>query len=143
MDFDQIIGQKNIKSHLQTTVANGRISHAQLFVGQNGSGILPMAIAYASDILSLGHEPTSTALHRSKENVRQLAHPDLHFIFPVNTNHTVKKHPVSSLFLEEWRDFVKNKPYGSLFQWLQQLGIENKQGNINVDEAANLLKNLS
>tara|TARA_R110002049_G_scaffold24633_2_gene87395 strand:- start:145312 stop:146469 length:1158 start_codon:yes stop_codon:yes gene_type:complete len=143
MDFNEIIGQKHIKSHLTTTVKNGRIPHAQLFVGASGSGLLPIAIAYASLILCQSHEEGSPAEIRCKENVSQLAHPDLHFVFPVNTNDTVKKHPVSSLFLDEWRLFVQNEPYGSLFQWLRQLGIENKQGNINVDEAADLLKSLS
>ena len=143
MDFSEIIGQKHIKSHLKKTANSGRISHAQLFVGQTGSGILPMAIAYANEILSLSYEPGSSQAQRCKERVQQLAHPDLHFIFPVNTNDTVKKHPVSSLFMDDWRTFVKEQPYGSLFAWLQQLGIENKQGNINVDEAADLLKTLS
>lgn len=143
MDFSEIVGQKHIKSHLATTVKNGRIPHAQLFVGQTGSGVLSMALAYASEILTLQYDPQSAEKQRGIENVRQLMHPDLHFVFPVNTNDTVKKHPVSSLFLDEWRQFVNENPYGSLFQWLQQLGIENKQGNINVDEAADLLKSLS
>ena len=62
--------------------------------------------------------------------VDKLVHPDLHFVFPVNTTDSVKKHPVSNQFLEEWRAFVMANPYGSMFEWLQQLGIENKQNRI-------------
>ena len=74
--------------------------------------------------------------------VEKLQHPDLHFAFPVTTNESVKKHPVSSLFLNEWRNFVKNQPYGSLFNWLQSIGVENKQGMIGVDEALEVVKKL-
>ena len=143
MDFSEIIGQKHIKSHLQTSVQSGRIPHAQLFVGALGTGILPMALAYASEILCQRTSENSPEQALSRKKVAQLAHPDLHFVFPVNTNDKVKKHPVSSLFMEEWRLFVNENPYGSLFSWLQSLGIENKQGIIKVDEAADLLKSLS
>ena len=49
---------------------------------------------------------------------------------------------MSSDFLEEWRSFVREEPYGSLFDWLSRLGIENKQGLINVEEAGHILKRL-
>ena len=138
MSFDRIIGQEHIKTHLQTSAENGRIPHAQLFVGKEGSGTLPVAIAYAQFLLELSStNPEATRLNASK-----LQHPDLHFAFPVTTNDSVKKHPVSDLFLEDWRDFVKEHPYGSLFNWLQFIGVENKQGLIGVDEAHDIVKKL-
>ncbi len=143
MDFSEIIGQEHIKSHLQKSIENGRIPHAQLFVGVSGSGILPAAIAYAQALLCSLHEEGSPAYFSCASKVKKLSHPDLHFVFPVNTNDTVKKHPVSSLFLSEWREFVTQHPYGSVFEWLQSLGIERKQGNINVDEASDMMKKLS
>ena len=51
MLFSDILGQEHIKKHLTRTVDEGRIPHAQLFVGPEGSGTLPMAIAYAQYIL--------------------------------------------------------------------------------------------
>ena len=47
MLFNQIIGQEHIKNHLLASAKNGRIPHAQLFIGKEGSGTLPVAIAYA------------------------------------------------------------------------------------------------
>ncbi|MEY2921920.1 MAG: hypothetical protein RL108_542, partial [Bacteroidota bacterium] len=47
MQFSEILGQEHIKSHLTKSADLGRIPHAQLFVGPEGSGTLPMAIAYA------------------------------------------------------------------------------------------------
>ena len=138
MLFNQIIGQEHIKNHLQTSAKNGRIPHAQLFVGKEGSGTLPLAIAYAQFLLShFSDNPTASEL-----KVAKLQHPDLHFAFPVTTNDSVKKHPVSNLFLNEWRDFVSNQPYGGLFNWLQSIGVENKQGMIGVDEALEVVKKL-
>ncbi|WP_438972391.1 ATP-binding protein [Polaribacter sp.] len=138
MLFNQIIGQEHIKSHLQKSAENGRIPHAQLFVGKEGSGMLPMAIAYAQFLLC----NFSKDLEICHLKCNKLQHPDLHFAFPVTANDTVKKHPVSNLFLEEWRQFIQDQPYGSLFNWLQHIGVENKQGLINVDEAEDIVKKL-
>ena len=138
MEFSSILGQEHLKTHLIKSTDNNRISHAQLFVGKEGSGILPMAIAYAQYILcSQSKDKDACMLKCSK-----LTHPDLHFAFPVATNQTVKKHPVSNLFLEDWRDFVLQFPYGNLFEWLQAIGVANKQGQIGVDEAEEIVKAL-
>jgi DNA polymerase-3 subunit delta' len=138
MKFSEILGQEHIKSHLIKSTDNGRISHAQLFVGKEGSGVLPMAIAYAQYILSYKSEDKEA----SEKKCEKLMHPDLHFAFPVATNDVVKSHPVSNLFLEDWRTFIQTNPYGNLFEWLQSIGIENKQGIIGVDEAEEIVKSL-
>lgn len=143
MDFSEIIGQEHIKSHLRTTLKNGRVAHAQLFVGMSGSGLLPLAIAYAKELLCSPYEIGSEAYRRCAKNVANFSHPDLHFIYPVNTNEAVKKNAVSSSFSEEWRNFLIENPYGSLFNWFQVLGIENKQGNISVKEAEEISKKLA
>ncbi len=138
MSFDKVIGQEHIKTHLQTSAENGRIPHAQLFVGKEGSGTLPMAIAYAQLLLT----QSSSNPEAARLKAEKLQHPDLHFAFPVTTNDSVKKHPVSDLFLEDWREFTSTQPYGSLFNWLQFIGVENKQGLIGVDEAQDIVKKL-
>lgn len=136
MFFDQIIGQQPLINHLKQTVHNDRIAHAQLFVGNEGCGTLLTAIAYAQYILC--YEGDESAKIQSNK----LQHPDLHFAFPTATNDKIKKHPVSNLFLEDWRNFVLNNPYGNLFDWYQHIGIENKQGQIGVDEAQEIVKSL-
>ncbi len=138
MLFNQIIGQEHIKKHLKVSAENGRIPHAQLFIGKEGSGTLPMAIAYAQFLLcNFSDNADACNLKCDK-----LQHPDLHFAFPVTSNDSVKKHPVSSLFLQDWRTFIETQPYGSLFNWLQHIGVENKQGLIGVDEAEEVVKKL-
>ena len=143
MDFSEVIGQHHIKSHLSKTIENGRIPHAQLFTGINGSGLLPMALAYASHLLCSQYEKGSEEYKSCKSKVSKLAHPDLHFVYPVNTSDIAKKNAISDNYAEGWRSFVLNNPYSSLFEWLQSIGIENKQGNISKYEAENISKKLA
>lgn len=144
MLFSEILGLTHIKSYLTTSVERGRIPHAQLFVGSSGSGTLPMAIAYAQYILCQNIEGENTGGNQAcNVKFNHLAHPDLHFAYPVATNDKVKKHPTANHFAEEWRTFVKDTPYGSIFDWYLLLGIEKKQGQIGVDEALEIVKKLS
>src|SRR5690606_22040038 len=46
-------------------------------------------------------------------------------------------------YLEEWRQLIKEQPYGNLFDWYKLLGVDNKQGQIGVDEAQDIVKSLS
>ncbi len=145
MLFNDVIGLPHIKNHLTTTADRNRIPHAQLFTGQPGSGALPMAIAYAQYILckNTGGENDNNEAANCNLKFKNFSHPDLHFAFPVAANEKVKKHPVSSHFLDEWRTFLKSNPYGSLYDWYQALGVENKQGQISVNEAQDIVKSLS
>tara|TARA_R110002012_G_scaffold273830_5_gene459935 strand:+ start:539 stop:1693 length:1155 start_codon:yes stop_codon:yes gene_type:complete len=144
MLFKDVLGLNYIKSHLIKSVDNGRVPHAQLFVGPEGSGTLPMAIAYAQYVLcanTSGENNTGNAACNLK--FEQFSHPDLHFAFPVTTTDSVKKHPVSSHFLTEWRELLKEQPYGNLYDWYKRLGVDNKQGQIGVDEALDITKALA
>jgi len=136
--FEDVLGHEHLKSHLKTSTDNGRISHAQLFVGKEGSGTLPMAIAYAQYILASSSENPEI----SDLKCEKLQHPDLHFAFPVTTNERIKSKPVCNDFLEEWREFIAKNPYGNLFEWYQHTGVENKQGQIGVHEAEEIVKKL-
>ncbi|MER3319490.1 MAG: DNA polymerase III subunit delta' [Allomuricauda sp.] len=144
MLFKNVLGLEHIKNHLVTTAETGRVAHAQLFVGPEGSGVLPMALAYAQYLLcgnTGGENDGGNTVCNTKCN--SLTHPDLHFAFPVSNSDKVKSHAVSDHYIEEWRQFVKEQPYGNLFDWYRQIGIEKKQGQIGVDEAQDMVKKLS
>lgn len=144
MLFSDILGQKHIKKHLTLSANNNRIPHAQLFVGPEGSGTLPMAIAYAQYVLCQNKNEENTGENDACNlKFNSFSHPDLHFAFPVTTNDKVKKHPVSKHFLEEWRQLLKTQPYGNLFDWYKCLDVDNKQGQIGVDEAQDIVKSLA
>lgn len=144
MLFSDILGQEHIKSHLTQSTNSGRIPHAQLFVGAEGSGTLAMAIAYAQYILcSNTNGENNTGNEACNMKFKNFSHPDLHFVFPVAPNKEVKSKPVSANFLKQWREFITENPYGSLFDWYKKIDIANKQGQIGVDEAEETVKALS
>ncbi|RCT53633.1 DNA polymerase III subunit delta' [Winogradskyella sp. KYW1333] len=144
MLFSDILGQEHIKSHLTKSVDEGRIAHAQLFVGPEGSGTLPMALTYAQYLLCGNVRGENLGGNESCNlKFNNFSHPDLHFAFPVTTSHKVKSKPVSNFYLEEWRQLLEQQPYGNLFDWYNLLGVDNKQGQIGVDEAHEIVKSLS
>jgi len=145
MQFKNIIGHSAVKKRLIHSVKEGRISHAQLFLGEEGSGNLPMAIAYAQYIACENKsEDDSCGACPSCVKFEKLAHPDLHFVFPVATNKEVKKDPVSANYIGEWRNLnLENGSYISLAQLQDKLETENKQLLISKNESAEILKALS
>jgi len=144
MLFQDILGLTHIKHHLTSSADAGRIPHAQLFIGREGSGTLGTALAYARYLLchnSQGENNNGDEACNIK--CASFTHPDLHFVFPVATSDKVKSHPVSDHYIEEWRNFLKEQPYGNLFDWYRLIGVEKKQGQIGVDEALDISKKLS
>lgn len=136
MNWENIVGQSKIKEKLKNSVTEGRISHAQLFSGENGWGNLSMAIAYAAEILA------SEKGEAVRSRVESLQHPDIHFTFPITSTEKIKT-PTSNHFIKEFREFVQENPFGSLYDWLEFIGVEKKQGLINVHEAQEIVKFLS
>lgn len=144
MLFSKIIGQEHLKKHLVYSADSGRIPHAQLFIGPEGSGTLPLAIAYAQYLLCQNSNGENQGINEAcNAKCNSYTHPDLHFIFPVANSDKVKSHAISDDFLNEWREFLNQQPYGNLFDWYQHIGIEKKQGQIGVDESQSILRKLS
>lgn len=144
MQFSEILGQEHVKNHLIKSASNGRIPHAQLFVGPEGSGTLSMAIAYAQYIVCQNTGNDNITKNESCNiKFNHLAHPDLHFVYPTVATEGVKTKPKSIDFLKDWRQFLTENPYGGLFDWYKMLGVQNRQGEIRVDDAQEILKALA
>lgn len=145
MKFSDIHGQNELKERLRKTVLDNRVSHAQLFLGPEGCGKLPMALAYAQYIncTNRTHDDSCGICH-SCVKYAKLAHPDLHFIYPVATTKEITKDPVSRLFIQHWRSLaLTSGGYFSLKDWYQKIGLENKQGIINTDDCNEIVRTLS
>ncbi|MFT5168390.1 MAG: DNA polymerase-3 subunit delta' [Saprospiraceae bacterium] len=139
MLFRDIIGQKDLKLELIEMVNTERVPHAQLFLGPPGSGKLALAIAFAQYLLCEGDKKEDACGEcASCSKVQKLILADLHFSFPfIGAKNT------SNNFLSEWRLALKDNPYMDVNQWLQLIGAENKQGNINKEECLNIIRKLS
>ncbi|EFK60006.1 ATP-binding protein [Sphingobacterium spiritivorum] len=141
MQFKDIIGHQEIKDHLVRTVLENRVSHAQLFLGPEGSGSLALAHAYAQFInCEAKLADDSCGQCNSCRKYAKIIHPDLHFSFPFFAK---GKEETSVTYMEEWRAAFLKNPYLSLEYWRGQLEADNKQANINIAEAHDIIKKLS
>ena len=145
MLFSQVVGQDGLKTKLRESVLNGRVAHAQMLVGLVGAGALPLSLAFAQYLACKNRgETDSCGKCDSCIRYAKLEHPDLQLIFPKNKTSKVDHKNFSSKdFVQDWRKAVLNNPYLSLNGWLKGLGIDNKQGAINVDDSREILQNLS
>ena len=130
MQFKHIVGQDPIKQQLIQTVEDNRISHAQLFLSCDGSGALPLAIAYAQYINCLDKlADDSCGVCSSCRKYERYIHPDLHFSYPFFASKDVK---IAVDVLDEWRSLLLEDPYIDLDIWRSKLSADNKQANINI-----------
>ena len=170
MQFSDIIGQQEVKHQLAELVQHNRLSHALLFLGKEGSGALPLSLAFAQYVVcekvngkntaallsgpSLFGEPEpqtsnlkpqtdSCGVCPACQKAQQLIHPDIHFSYPTVTKKAGEK-PVATDFITEWREFVKLNPYGNSFDWIELIKEkENSQGKITAEECNDIIRKLS
>ena len=167
MQFKDVIGHVSVKKHLAEMVSNNRLSHALLFLGKEGTGALPMAIAFAQYLVcqetglskktaaepslfgdipeapgEIGYKEDACGTCHSCTKAHDLVHPDIHFSYPVITRKPGTP-PLSTDYITEWREFIKQYPYGNVYDWLQFIGAENKQGNITAHECNDIIRRLS
>ena len=167
MQFSSIIAQQHVKQQLSEMVQSNRLPHALLFLGKEGNGALQLAIAFAQYVVcekvngrqstvqgpSLFGEESATGKQPTASNdscgecsgckkANQFVHPDIHFSYPVVTKKPGTA-PKSVDYANEWREFIKLYSYGNVYDWLQFIGAENKQGNITANEYSDIIHKLS
>jgi len=152
MQFKDIVGQEQVKQRLIKSVKEGRIPHAQLFTGPEGTGKLALTIAYAQYISCLNRgEDDSCGTCPSCRKFAKLIHPDLHFVFPIilsekKSDSDDDKGPsgkLSDAFLVQWRETLLANPYITETDWYEVIGAENKQGIIGTTESSDVIRKLS
>ena len=142
MDWSEVIGQKEICQQLAQRIAEERVPHAILICGPRGCGKMAVAMAFASNLLTHGHE---TDKAQQEAMLREWNHPDLHFSYPtiklpgMSSDHQ----PVSADFAKDWNQFIQQGPYFSVEQWMAQMGAANQQAIITGAESDDLSRKLS
>jgi DNA polymerase-3 subunit delta' len=139
MRFRDIVGNENVKSDLHRIADADKIPHALLFLGPKGSAKLGMALAFINYLAcenKQDSEPCGQCSHCTKSF--KFVHPDIHFSFPVIGSDKTSNH-----FLVEWRSFLSKSVYGDINQWMESIGADNKQANINKAECLNIIQKLS
>lgn len=136
MQFSQLPGHTVLKQKLTKSVRDGKIAHAQLFLGNDGYGTLPMAIAYAQYLFCENRgETDSCGQCSSCQRVNSYNHPDLHFSFPFRK---VKGKETSTTYLTEWREQLADTTYFDIPIWGERSAVGNSQPLIPVTEAEHI-----
>ena len=145
MDFSEVIGQKEAQERLIQMVREGRLPHAMMLCGPQGSGKLPLAVAFACYLLELPTPNGQMPTPNTKAMLAKLEHPDLHFTYPtiklpsMSTDHK----PVSDDFAKEWHELISSGLYFTMDEWMQAMGGENQQAIITAGESDDLVRKLS
>ena len=151
MQFKDIVGQRDVINRLTEIIDSGRVSHAQLVLGPTSGGSLQLALAYLQYLCCENRQHGGGDLRAdscgtcpSCKKIASLMHPDLHLFFPNATTSRVKKDPSCADFQEEFRNFLlEHRALGTADEWFASLDIENKQGQINVRDAADIIQSIS
>lgn len=143
MQFKDVAGQGTAKRNLVQMWQGGRMPHALLLLGREGTGGLPLAIAFAQYVLCEAKTADDSCGQCANcHKVQRLEHADLHLSFP-SIRPKSDKPAKSAYFMKEFRDFVRESPYGTTYEWLQSIEAENKQGNISAEECRDIIDALS
>jgi len=143
MQFKDIIGHDTIKKRFIQSVKDNRVSHAQLLIGPQGVGKLPIAIAFAQYISCLDKKGNdSCGVCASCRKYQKLIHPDLHFVFPVVKGKGFTN-PISDNFISSWRTQVLSDAYFDIGDWYQTIGVDNSQGMIYSHESNEIIRKLN
>ncbi len=139
MLFANIPGQKKAKEGLLHMWASNHFPHALMLVGNDGVGGLPMALAIAQYIFCENKQDNDACgVCVSCQKIMKQEHADLHLSYP-----TVAPKPgtkaMSKYYIQDFREFVKQTPFSSTYDWLQFINAENKQGNITAEECREVI----
>ena len=146
MRFADIIGHDELKARLRAQIDAGRVSHAQLFSGEAGFGTLPLALAYVQYLFCRNrHDGDSCGVCPSCQQIEALAHPDLHFVFPVNKREKKSGEVVTSdMFIDKWREIWHQKEgIFSAEEWYSMLDLgKTMKGLISAKESEEIIRKL-
>ena len=143
MKFSDIIGQNAVKQRLLHSAKEKRVSHALLFLGPEGSGNLPIAIAFAQYLVCENPgDSDSCGICPGCKKMNKLSHPDVTFTYPVAPKEQIKK-PKSIDYFEQWVQEVSSNHYITYNQWMQALDLDNKQGLISTEESGDIIRRLA
>ena len=145
MYFKDVIGQNELKKQLTVTASKGIVPHARLFHGEEGTGAFQLALAYARylNCTDRSGDDSCGRCHTCLQ-YNELAHPDLHFAFPMIKK---AKKEVCDDYLPEWRAFLKGKiaqkTYFTIDTWIANLDAENKQAIIYSAESDKIMHKMN
>ena len=142
MKLQNVVGPQAAKAGLMKMWHNNVFPHALMITGAEGTGGLPMALAMAQYVFCQNKTETdSCGLCPGCGKAVKLEHADLHMSFPSIPPKNEKA--MSRHYMQEFREFILQSPYGTTYDWLQHINAENKQGNITAEECRDIIESLN
>jgi DNA polymerase-3 subunit delta' len=145
MRFADIPGLSEIKARLVKSAKDGKVAHAQLFIGRDGALNLPLAIAYATYMHCTNRGATDACgeCAACSKNLKYI-HPDTHYVFPLsNVKGDKDEDRFRADIRKSWRTFLLENPFGNLADWTSSYGGEDKQAIISKEESREIIKTLA
>lgn len=145
MDMMSINFQQSSWLRLASMVNGGRMPHALLISGPEGSGELMLGRKLAQYIHCTGRAATDLEPCGKCDSCRQhlsLQHADLHYVFPV-VKRKIGQAVVSDDWLAEWREQLRKDPWMEFTGWQSRLGDVNAQPRIYVADAELLRRKMN
>ena len=149
MQFKDIVGQRDVINRLTEIIDSGRISHAQLLLGDERDGSLALAWAYMQYLCCRNRQHYHDGDLRVDscgecpecKKISQLVHPDLHFVFPNPPNGSPSVS--SDDYMAEFLAFLRERRgLGTLDDFNRYLDRDIKTTMIRETDAANVVKML-
>jgi DNA polymerase-3 subunit delta' len=144
MQFAQVIGQQTLKQRLTGAFKEGRIAHALMFLGPEGSGNLALALAFAQYIACPNRsESDSCGACPTCKKMDQHQFADLHYTFPFFNKSEGSEKTTCNDWLTPWRAHLRLSPYTTIEDWRNEITEDNKQLIMSVYEAGNIIQHLA
>lgn len=142
MQFKEVIGQHEVKNKLRGMVQSQKVPHAMMLLGPEGNGNLGLALALTQYIQCENRtDEDSCGTCSSCQKNQKFIHPDVYFTYPVVSKKSGEP-PISTDYITEWRSALADNFYMNANDWLQNIGAENRQGNITVRECHEVIKRM-
>ena len=144
MKFADIHGLEEVKERLVKTVESNHMAHAIMLAGKPGAPNLPLALALSTFLLCENKGKDACGKCTGCVKAEKFIHPDLNFVFPVAPIKGISgKDVISRNYMQDWRKFLEEDPFGSVDHWARCFGGENKGLNISKEESRGIISTLS
>lgn len=142
MRFADIPGHDDIKERLRHMADSGRLPHAILLEGPEGTAKFALARAFACYIhCENRHDGDSCGTCPACQQHAEFNHIDTFYSFPVKKKNS--KTTISNDLFTDFKEFISDNPFMDIKLWAAKLDNTNTLPQIYVEEATELVRKLS
>lgn len=126
---------------LENLTEKAQLPHGLLLNGPDGNGLPAVAMHLASALMcehKTGAKPCGCCPHCRQ--ILSLNHPDVFWAFPVFKSKDIQ-HARDAM--RKFREFYLSRPYFTMKNWSAELDAENKQLQLGVEDARQIIQHLS